>query len=39
VRDRRGWAVVTGRVLVLASLVVLAAFAFGFRLIAPSVSF
>ncbi|MBD8141996.1 beta-lactamase family protein [Frigoribacterium sp. CFBP 13605] len=39
VRDRRGWAVVTGRVLVLASLVVLAGFAFGFRLIAPSVSF
>jgi CubicO group peptidase (beta-lactamase class C family) len=39
VRDRRGWAVVTGRVLVLVSLVVLAGFAFGFRLIAPSVSF
>ena len=39
VRERRGWAVVTGRVLVLVSLVVLAGFAFGFRLIAPSVSF
>ncbi|NRD26210.1 serine hydrolase [Frigoribacterium sp. VKM Ac-2836] len=39
VRDRRGWAVVTGRVLVVVSLVVLAGFAFGFRLIAPSVSF
>jgi CubicO group peptidase (beta-lactamase class C family) len=39
VRDRRGWVVVTGRVLVLVSLVVLAGFAFGFRLIAPSVSF
>jgi hypothetical protein len=39
VRDRRGWAVVTGRVLVVVSLVALAGFAFGFRLIAPSVSF
>jgi len=39
VRGRRGWAVVTGRVLVVLSLVVLAGFAFGFRLIAPSVSF
>ncbi len=39
VRERRGWAVVTGRVLVLVSLVVLAGFAFGLRLIAPSVSF
>jgi CubicO group peptidase (beta-lactamase class C family) len=39
VRERRGWAVVTGRVFVLVSLVVLAGFAFGFRLIAPSVSF
>ncbi|GAA0964683.1 serine hydrolase domain-containing protein [Frigoribacterium faeni] len=39
VRDRRGWAVVTGRVLVVLSLLVLAGFAFGFRLIAPSVSF
>ncbi|ROS49431.1 serine hydrolase [Frigoribacterium sp. PhB24] len=39
VRDRRGWAVLTGRLLVLVSLVVLAGFAFGFRLISPSVSF
>jgi CubicO group peptidase (beta-lactamase class C family) len=39
VRDRRGWAVVTGRVLVVVSLVALAGFAFGFRLVAPSVSF
>lgn len=39
VRDRRGWAVVTGRVLVVVSLLALAGLAFGFRLIAPSVSF
>lgn len=39
VRARRGWAVVTGRVLVVVALVALAGFAFAFRLIAPSVSF
>ena len=39
VRDRRGWAVVTGRVLVVAALAALATVAFVFRLIAPSVSF
>jgi CubicO group peptidase (beta-lactamase class C family) len=39
VRGRRGWAVVTGRVLVVVALAALATVAFVFRLIAPSVSF
>jgi len=39
VRERRGWASVTGRVLVVVALVVLAAFAVAWRLLSPSVSF
>ncbi|WP_209559804.1 serine hydrolase [Frigoribacterium sp. PvP032] len=39
VRERRGWASVTGRVLVVAALVVLAVFAVTWRLLSPSVSF
>ncbi|TDT62543.1 serine hydrolase domain-containing protein [Frigoribacterium sp. PhB116] len=39
VRERRGWASVTGRVLVVVALVVLAVFAVTWRLLAPSVSF
>ena len=39
VRERRGWASVTGRVLVVVALVVLAVFAVTWRLLSPSVSF
>jgi CubicO group peptidase (beta-lactamase class C family) len=39
VRERRGWASVTGRVLVVAALVALAVFAITWRLLSPSVSF
>jgi CubicO group peptidase (beta-lactamase class C family) len=39
VRERRGWASVTGRVLVVAALVALAVFAVTWRLLSPSVSF
>jgi hypothetical protein len=39
VRTRRGAWVVAGRVLVLVALVGIAAFAVGFRLLAPSVSY
>jgi CubicO group peptidase (beta-lactamase class C family) len=39
VRERRGWASVTGRVLVVVALVVLAVFAVAWRLLSPSVSF
>jgi CubicO group peptidase (beta-lactamase class C family) len=39
VRERRGWASVAGRVLVVVALVVLAVFAVTWRLLSPSVSF
>ncbi|RII96082.1 hypothetical protein DZF97_18070, partial [Clavibacter nebraskensis] len=39
VRTRRGAWIVAGRILVLLALVAVAAFAVGFRLLAPSVSY
>jgi len=39
VRERRGWAVTTGRVLVVLALVALAWFALAYRLVSASVSY